>query len=84
MLYMTKQAKNNFGYEKIDMFMEYIPNERKIIEKTFEVNDISKLERFQKTSDGVFVYKLWEYEDMVDMFSLFEIKRGFAYRSNRI
>lgn len=33
MLYMTKQAKNNFGYEKIDMFMEYIPEERKIIEK---------------------------------------------------
>ena len=84
MLYMTKQAKNNFGYEKIDMFMEYIPDERKIIEKTFEVDDISKLERFQKTDDGIFIYKIWEYEDMVVIFSESEIKQAFAYRSNRI
>ena len=84
MLYMTKQAKNNFGYEKIDIFMEYIPDERKVIEKTFEVNDVSKLERFQKTSDEAFIYKIWEYEDMVDMFTQSEIKQGFCYRSNRI
>lgn len=81
MLYMTKQAKNNFGYEKIDIFAEYIPEERDIIEKTFEVNDISKLERFQKTSDEAFSYKIWEYEDMLDMFSYFEVKQGFCYRS---
>lgn len=84
MMYMTKQARNNFGYERVDMFMEYIPDERRVIEKTFEVNDISKLERFQKTSDEAFIYKIWEYEDMLDIFSEFEIKRGFAYRSNRI
>lgn len=84
MLYMTKQAKNNFGYEKIDIFAEYIPDERKVIEKTFEVDDISKLERFQRISDGVFIYKIWGYEDMVDMFSYSEIKQGFCYRSNRI
>lgn len=84
MVYMTKQAKRNFGYEKIDMFMEYIPDELKVIKKTFEVDDISKLERFQKTSDEAFIYKIWEYEDMLDMFSISEIKRGFAYRSNRI
>lgn len=84
MLYMTKQARMNFGYEKIDIFVEYIPEELKNIEKTFEVNDISKLERFQKISDEAFIYKIWEYEDMLDIFSESEIKRGFAFRSNRI
>lgn len=80
-IYMTKQPKSRYCDDACDDVIIYDGNKERdktIIQEIFTTDGIK--EGLREVDDG-YIYKTWTHEDITEMFSSEEIRRGNAKRT---